>query len=133
MDYKVVFTNGCFDILHHGHIQVLRAAKMLGDELHVGLNSDASIKRLKGPERPIISQYDRFEMLTAIKYVDFVHIFDEDTPLELIKRINPDIVVKGGDWGVNEVVAGDRAQVVTIPLVEGLSTTKIVEKIKGMK
>lgn len=131
MDYKVVFTNGCFDILHHGHIQVLRAAKRMGDILHVGLNSDESIKRLKGPNRPIISQYDRFEMLTAIKYVDFVHIFDEDTPLELIKKIDPDIVVKGGDWKTHEVVAGNRAEIVTIPLFGNLSTTKIIEKIRG--
>ena len=123
------FTNGCYDLIHVAHLKILKESKALCDVLHVGINSDESIKKIKGPNRPIIPQEQRKEMLLAIKYVDHVHIFDETTPLRLIKEIDPDIVVKGGDWHVSEVVAGKRAKVVTIPLIEGVSTTKIIKKI----
>ena len=132
---KIVFTNGCFDILHVGHITYLREAAQLGDLLIVGLNSDASIKRLKGAERPINCQADRAEMLAALECVDYVVIFDDDTPLELIKTVKPDILVKGGDYAVENIVGSDfvselGGRVVTIPLVEGKSTTKLINCIK---
>lgn len=130
MACKKVFTNGVYDILHIGHLKILEEAKALGDILHVGINSDSSVRRLKGDTRPIISQEQRREMVLALECVDFVHIFNEDTPLRLIEELDPDIVVKGGDWGVDDVIAGKRAKVVTIPLVDGISTTKIIEKIQ---
>jgi len=126
---KIIFTNGCFDLFHAGHLEVLRYAKSLEGELHVGINSDESIKRLKGPNRPIISQAERFKIISAIQYVDRVYIFEEDTPQNLIESIMPDIVVKGGDWKLQDVVGGDVARVVTCPLLPGISTTKIIEKI----
>lgn len=132
---KVVFTNGCFDIMHIGHIRYLQEAAKLGDILIVGLNSDASVKRLKGPERPINSEMERAEMICALGFVDYVVIFDEDTPLNLIKKIKPDVLVKGGDYsndyvvGTNEVEA-QGGRLVLIPFVTGKSTTNIIEKIK---
>lgn len=132
---KIVFTNGCFDILHIGHIRYLQKAAKLGDMLVVGLNSDASVKRLKGEERPINSELDRAEQLCALEFVDYVVIFEEDTPLELIKKIQPDVLVKGGDYsneyvvGTNEVEARG-GKFVLIPFVEGKSTTNIIERIK---
>ena len=129
MDHKVIFTNGCFDILHAGHIQLLYHAKQLGGVLHVGLNSDKSVRQLKGECRPIIPQHHRFEMLASIKYVDFVHIFDELTPLELIKKIDPDIVVKGEDWDPEDVVCNGK-KVITLPYRPQLSTSEIIKKIK---
>lgn len=131
---KIVFTNGCFDIMHVGHMRYLQEAAKLGDVLVVGLNSDASVKRLKGPERPINSEYDRAEMMSALGFVDYVVIFEEDTPLELIKKIQPDVLVKGGDYsneyvvGTNEVRARG-GELVLIPFVEGKSTTNIIKKI----
>ncbi|CAB4124373.1 RbsK Sugar kinases, ribokinase family [uncultured Caudovirales phage] len=124
-----VFTNGCFDILHRGHIDLLEKAKAFGDYLIVGLNSDASVRRLKGDSRPINSQVDRKKALESIKFVDEVVIFDETTPYNLIKEIKPDIITKGGDYSVNTVVGNDLAVVKIIPLTEGYSTTKILEKI----
>lgn len=127
----MVFTNGCFDIFHAGHLKILYKAKQLGDTLHVGINSDKSIKKIKGKSRPIMSQDERFEIIASIKYVDRVYIFDEPTPIKLIESIMPDIIVKGGDWDPDEVVGREYAKVVTIPLISGVSTTKIIERIKN--
>lgn len=132
---KIVFTNGCFDILHIGHVRYLQEAAKLGDILVVGVNSDASVKRLKGPERPINNENDRAELLCSLEFIDYVVIFDDDTPLKLIKKIQPDILVKGGDY-TNEYVIGTHeveargGKLVIIPLIEGKSTTSIIAKIK---
>lgn len=127
---SIVFTNGCFDILHLGHIHLLKSAKALGKKLIVGINSDNSVKKLKGPTRPVNNQITRLNQLKALPYVDEVYIFDEDTPYELIKKIKPDIIVKGGDYNDQNVVGNDLAHVEIIPLVEGFSTTQIIESIK---
>jgi len=132
---KIVFTNGCFDILHIGHVRYLQEAAKLGDILVLGLNSDASVKRLKGPERPVNSEADRAELLCALGFIDYVVIFDEDTPYELIKKVQPDVLVKGGDYSPDEVVGKDIVEsrggkLVLIPFVEGKSTTNIINKIK---
>ena len=130
-DKKVVFTNGCFDILHVGHVKYLHKAKKLGDILVLGLNSDASVKRLKGESRPVNSQNSRALVLSAMSSVDYIVIFDEDTPYELIKKIEPDILVKGGDYAGKEVVGSDVAkEVVLIEFEDGFSTTNLIEKIK---
>jgi D-beta-D-heptose 7-phosphate kinase/D-beta-D-heptose 1-phosphate adenosyltransferase len=123
----LVFTNGCFDILHVGHIRYLQASKALGTRLVVGLNSDASVRRIKGPDRPINSQEDRAEVLGSLACVDEVVIFDEDTPYELIKRLRPDIITKGGDYEVDDVVGKDLARVVVLPYIADKSTTRIIE------
>ncbi len=129
---KIVFTNGCFDILHIGHVKYLEEAKKLGDVLIVGLNSDESVKRLKGDSRPINTQFDRAYLLASLEAVDYVVIFNEDTPYELIKIVKPDILVKGGDYRGKEVVGSDIAKEVRlIDFVEGKSTTNIIKKIKG--
>ena len=126
---KVVFTNGCFDIIHRGHVDYLKKSKDLGYKLIVGINSDASVKRLKGSSRPINSEQDRKAVLEALGFVDEVVIFDEDTPYELIKKIRPDVITKGGDYkSVEEVVGHDLAEVRLIPYLEGYSTTSILEK-----
>lgn len=132
---RIVFTNGCFDILHSGHVIYLAEAKKLGDVMIVGLNSDASVKRLKGESRPINSELDRQIILSGLKSVDYVSIFDEDTPLELILACKPDLLVKGGDYSEDNIVGADfvksrGGKVVTIPLVPGKSTTNIVSKMK---
>ncbi|MBQ6920029.1 MAG: D-glycero-beta-D-manno-heptose 1-phosphate adenylyltransferase, partial [Synergistaceae bacterium] len=134
----VVFTNGCFDILHSGHVKYLREAAKLGEVLVVGLNSDSSVKRLKGETRPINSQEDRAEVLCALGFVDYVVIFEEDTPLELIKIIQPDVLVKGGDYKRENVVGADfvesrGGELFLIPFVEGKSTTSIINKIEELK
>ena len=131
----IVFTNGCFDILHPGHIRYLYEAKRLGDILVVGVNSDDSIRRIKGEQRPIMDERARSEMLSVLPFVDFITIFDEDTPYNLIKEIRPHILVKGGDWEEDRIVGADivRAlggRVVRIPYIEGYSTTSIIERIK---
>ena len=126
---KTVFTNGCFDILHSGHIEYLKQSRKLGDRLIVGLNSDSSVRRLKGKDRPINNEQDRKKLLESLEFVDEVIIFDDDTPYELIKRIQPAIITKGGDYTVNTVVGNDLAEVVIIPLIEGYSTTRILEKM----
>lgn len=133
---KIVFTNGCFDILHIGHIRYLQEARKLGDLLIVGLNSDTSVKKLKGLERPINMEAERAEMLSALGFVDYVAIFEEDTPQELIKKVKPDVLVKGGDYALDEVAGKKEVEecggkLVLIPFVEGKSTTGIIEKIKG--
>jgi len=132
---KVVFTNGCFDVLHPGHIDVLSRARSLGDALVVAINGDQSVKRLKGPTRPVFPENERGELLAALSVVDFVCTFDEDTPLEAILEIRPDILVKGADWagnivGSNEVESWG-GQVAALPLVEGQSTTGIIERVLG--
>lgn len=133
---KMVFTNGCFDILHVGHIRYLQEARKLGDMLVVGLNSDASVKRLKGATRPINEEKDRAELLCALDCVDYVVIFEEDTPYNLISQLQPDVLVKGGDYKPDEVVGKDIVEkrggyLKLISFVEGKSTTKIIEKMKG--
>ncbi len=128
---RIVFTNGCFDILHLGHVKYLETARSFGDVLIVGVNSDASVRRLKGESRPVNPEYDRAYLLAALDAVDFVTIFDEDTPYELIKIVEPDILVKGGDYEGKEVVGSDIAKEVRlVDFVDGRSTTKIIEKIK---
>jgi D-beta-D-heptose 7-phosphate kinase/D-beta-D-heptose 1-phosphate adenosyltransferase len=126
---KIVFTNGCFDILHVGHIRLLDFAKSLGTKLIVGLNSDKSIKKLKGFSRPINCEQDRKEILLSNKNVDNVIIFDEDTPLELIKNIKPDIIVKGGDYKETEVVGYGLSKIIIFDYLNGYSTTKIIKSI----
>jgi D-beta-D-heptose 7-phosphate kinase/D-beta-D-heptose 1-phosphate adenosyltransferase len=124
---KIVFTNGCFDVLHQGHRKLLKEAKSLGDVLVVGLNSDASISRLKGAERPINGVAQRIDVLSALPDVDAVIVFEEDTPLELLQELKPNVLVKGGDYIADEVIGNDLVdEVVIIPLVEGISTTKLI-------
>ncbi len=131
---KIVFTNGCFDILHRGHVEYLNKAKKLGDVLIVGINSDESVKKIKGDKRPIIPLYSRAYVLDNLKAVDFVVPFDEETPIELIKIIKPDVHVKGGDYKEEdlpeaEIVKGYGGEIKIIPLIEGYSTTKIINWI----
>lgn len=131
---KVVFTNGCFDILHRGHVDYLSKAKSLGDVLVVGLNDDASVTRLKGPQRPLVEEGDRAEILAALKSVDYVCTFSEDTPFELIKALVPDVLVKGADWSVDNVVGKDIVEsaggtVQTIEFLPNRSTSKLIAKI----
>jgi D-beta-D-heptose 7-phosphate kinase/D-beta-D-heptose 1-phosphate adenosyltransferase len=130
---KVVFTNGCFDVFHAGHLACLEGAKRLGDLLVVGLNSDASVRRLKGDSRPVIDEENRARVLAGLACVDVVVIFDEPTPVELIALLEPDVLVKGGDYTVDQVAGADivkakGGQVVILPLVPGLSTTAILER-----
>lgn len=131
----VVFTNGCFDLLHLGHVDYLEQARHLGDVLIVGLNTDESVGRFKGPDRPIQDEQSRARILAALHFVDLVVLFNEDTPLDLISSVLPDILVKGNDYLAEDIVGADVVKqhggsVKTIPLVPGYSTTKIVEKIK---
>lgn len=133
--HKIVFTNGCFDLLHVGHIRYLTEAKALGDVLFVGINSDESVKRLKGPTRPVQNQNDRMEILSALKSVDFAVLFTEDTPANLIQQVRPDILVKGGDWKIEQIVGSDFVQsyggkVYSLQFVDGKSTTNLIEKSK---
>lgn len=129
---RLVFTNGCFDILHVGHLRLLEQARRLGDRLVVGLNSDASVRRLKGASRPIRCAADRAEMLRALPWVDEVVVFNEDTPAELIKQLRPDVLVKGGDYQLEDIVGREWAdEVVIVPFVEGHSSTRIIEAAAG--
>jgi D-beta-D-heptose 7-phosphate kinase/D-beta-D-heptose 1-phosphate adenosyltransferase len=133
---KIVFTNGCFDILHKGHVTYLAEARKLGDLLVVGVNSDASVKRLKGPERPINNETDRAFVLSQLKSVDFTEIFTEDTPLNLILRVKPKILVKGGDWKIDQIVGAKEViaqggEVYSLNFVDGYSTTSIIHKIQA--
>jgi len=132
---KIVFTNGCFDIVHRGHVDYLSRAKDLGTKLVLGLNSDASVQRLKGSNRPIVDEQSRAILLAAFQFIDMVVFFDEDTPYELIKALQPDVLVKGSDYNAKDIVGYDvlmakGGSVETIDFVEGFSTTAIVEKIK---
>ena len=133
-DKKVVFTNGCFDILHAGHVTYLNEAKALGEVLIVGLNSDLSVKRLKGEKRPINNQVDRKFVLENLKSVDFVEIFEEETPLNLIKKVIPSVLVKGGDWPIKKIVGSDfvlsrGGEVKNLTFLDGRSTTNTITKI----
>ena len=132
---RVVFTNGCFDLLHPGHIQSLEEARSLGDVLIVGLNADASVRELKGVGRPVIPEHERAEILAAMECVDAVVIFNEATPREIIARLLPDVLVKGGDWGSDQIVGREEVEaaggrVVSVPVVSGYSTTEILKKIR---
>jgi len=134
---KIVFTNGCFDILHAGHADYLNKAKSLGDILVVGINSDASVRRIKGEKRPILPQQMRAYLLDNLKPVDYVVIFEEDTPLELIKAIKPDVLVKGADWDLDRIVGADfvlsyGGRVERIAFSFDISTSKVVERILGL-
>ena len=133
---KIVFTNGCFDLIHLGHIEILARSSDFGDKLIIGVNSDLSIKKLKGENRPIIKESSRIKQLSALEFVDAVVLFDEDTPLKLIETINPDVITKGGDYTAknivgNEVVSQKNGEVIIIPLTQGYSTTSILNKIKN--
>jgi len=126
---KIVFTNGCFDILHAGHVRYLKQAKKLGDVLLIGLNSDASVSGIK-PGRPINTEKNRADVLTGLASVDYVVIFNEKTPYNLIKAVRPDVLVKGGDWKPEEIIGSDIAkETFSLPFVKGLSTTRIIQKI----
>ena len=133
---KIVFTNGCFDILHIGHTRYLAKAKALGDILVIGLNSDSSVKAIKESGRPINNEKDRAEILSALIPVDYVTIFSEPTPKELIRKLKPDILVKGGDWHPSDIVGGDfvkarGGKVVALPFIKGHSTSALIKKILG--
>lgn len=131
---RVVFTNGCFDLLHYGHVMYLEKAKSLGDVLVVGLNSDASVRRIKGSRRPLINQNDRARIIAALESVDFVVIFGSDTPLEAIKALKPDLLVKGSDWKNKGIVGAEfiknyGGRVLTVKLADGRSTSSLIKKI----
>lgn len=131
----IVFTNGCFDIIHAGHVYYLAEAAKHGDCLVIGMNSDSSVKMLKGENRPVNNEEDRALVLSALRFVDYVTVFDEETPYELIKLLKPDVLVKGGDYTFETIVGADivseyGGKVVTIPLLTGRSTTKTIEKLK---
>lgn len=133
---KVAFTNGCFDLLHRGHVHVLRAARACADLLIVGINSDQSVKHIKGPTRPVLPESDRCELLGAMEMVDFVVLFNEPDPHNLISAIRPDVLVKGGDWNTDKIIGADIVEeaggrVVVVPYIKGFSTTEIIERIKN--
>ena len=133
-DQRIVFTNGCFDVLHIGHLRILEQARSHGDVLVVGVNSDSSIKRIKGSNRPVVPEAERKEMLEGLRAVDFVTIFDEETPYELIKKVRPMVLVKGGDWPIDKIVGNDLVATwggvtLSLPYVPGHSTTAIIQKI----
>lgn len=130
----VVFTNGCFDLMHPGHVRYLRQARALGDALIVGLNSDRSVRELKGPSRPIMSETERAEVMAALGCVDYVTIFDDETPREIIAALLPDVLVKGGDWSVDNIVGRDEVEaaggkVLSLPFADGCSTSDLIERI----
>jgi len=134
---KIVFTNGCFDIIHVGHIRYLRQARSLGDVLIVGLNSDSSVRKIKGSDRPIIPEEERAEVLAALEFVDYVVIFNEETPKNLIELVQPDVLVKGGDWAIDKIVGREFVQsyggtVMSLPFHPGKSSSDIIEKIKKL-
>ncbi len=131
---KIVFTNGCFDILHIGHVRYLNQARALGDALVVGINSDGSVREIKGESRPIVPEAERAEVIAGLASVDFVFIFDDPTPKRVIDAIVPDVLVKGADWGISEIVGRDTVEnaggaVLNVPLVEGSSTTEIIHRV----
>jgi D-glycero-beta-D-manno-heptose 1-phosphate adenylyltransferase len=135
---KIVFTNGVFDLLHPGHVRYLQHARSLGDALIVGINSDRSVRAVKGPDRPITPEQERAEILAALACVDAVAIFDEETPFEIISAIQPDVLVKGADWAENAIIGRDIVEarggkVVRAAVEEGYSTTSIVQKIRALK
>jgi rfaE bifunctional protein nucleotidyltransferase chain/domain len=132
----VVFTNGCFDLLHRGHVHMLREAKAQGDLLIVAMNSDSSVKAIKGPSRPIMPEIDRVELIAAMEMVDYVVVYDEPDPYDLIAAIKPNVLAKGGDWSPDKIIGADIVErhggrVAVIPYLEGFSTTEIIERIKA--
>lgn len=134
--YRVVFTNGCFDVIHAGHVQYLEQARALGDRLIVGLNSDRSVKRLKGSDRPVNDEYARACVLASLRFTDAVVVFEEDTPLELIKALRPDVLVKGGDYAIENIVGTDFVKSIggkteIIRFIEGYSSSAIIQRLKG--
>ncbi len=134
---KIVFTNGCFDLLHYGHVKYLQDAKRSADVLVVAINSDASVRRIKGSLRPIVSQFDRLRTIAELESVDYVALFGEDTPLKTIKTLKPDIIIKGSDWKKNKIAGAEfvssyGGKVKTIKLVSGRSTTQLINKIAKM-
>lgn len=134
---RLVFTNGCFDLLHPGHVSYLKQARSLGDALVVALNSDRSVRELKGKGRPILNQQERAEVIAALEAVDYVTIFDEETPRVLIAAVLPDVLVKGGDWALAEIIGREEVEaaggrVLSLPYIEGSSTTDIIERIKNL-
>ena len=133
----VVFTNGCFDLLHPGHVRYLKEARALGDTLIVALNSDRAVCELKGPGRPILNQSERAEVIGALACVDYVTIFDDVSPREVIASILPDVLVKGGDWGVDQIIGREEVEanggkVMSLPFVKGVSTSELIERIKRL-
>jgi D-beta-D-heptose 7-phosphate kinase/D-beta-D-heptose 1-phosphate adenosyltransferase len=135
---RIVFTNGVFDLLHPGHVRYLQAARQEGDALIIGINSDRSVRANKGPSRPIIPENERAELLSALACVDAVVIFDESTPADIIKRVQPDVLVKGADWAADQIVGRDTVEarggkIVRIPIEQGWSTTNILEKIRATR
>ena len=132
----VVFTNGCFDLLHRGHVHILRQAKTAGDLLIVGINSDRSVKVIKGPTRPVYSEMDRLELIAAMEMVDYVILFDEPDPYKLIAAIKPNVLAKGGDWGADQVVGADIVEqeggrLLLVPYLKGYSTSEIIERMRN--
>jgi rfaE bifunctional protein nucleotidyltransferase chain/domain len=133
---RIVFTNGVFDLLHPGHVRYLQAARAHGDLLIVGINSDASVRRNKGPERPINPEEERAEVLAALACVDAVSVFDDDTPADIIRRVQPDVLVKGSDWPADQIVGRDTVEarggrVILEPVEQGYSTSAIIDKARG--
>lgn len=134
---RIVFTNGCFDILHAGHVRYLADARAQGDALVVGINSDESVRQIKGNKRPVISQEQRAEVLSGLSSVDYVVLFNEPDPLNLIREVNPDVLVKGGDWAEENIVGADYVKgkggrIIRIPVVQGISTSSIIKRILEM-
>ncbi len=134
---RIVFTNGCFDLLHIGHLRYLQRARRCGDRLVVGINSDRSVKKIKGPLRPLLPQAERAEVLAALSCVDYVTIFDEPDPFAVITALKPDVLIKGSDWGKNNIIGRDVVErrggrVRRVPLIKGVSTTKLIEKIRKL-
>lgn len=134
----IAFTNGCFDLLHSGHLDTLERTKRLADVLVVGINSDASVRRLKGPSRPVVPQAERARLVAALKPVDYVVIFSEETPLQVIQTLQPDLLAKGGDWSAKEVVGKDLVEycggkVLLMPYLTGHSTTRLLQRIRRIK
>lgn len=133
---RIAFTNGCFDLLHAGHVQYLERVKRLADLLVVGINSDSSVRRLKGPGRPLAPEQDRARVLLGLRAVDYVTIFDADTPLNVIRAIRPDVLAKGADWSLDRIVGAEMVrrsggQVVRIPLLPGRSTTRLIQRMRA--
>jgi len=131
---KLVFTNGCFDILHIGHVRYLNQARAMGDALIVGINSDHSVREIKGPSRPIVSEEERAEVVASLACVDYTFIFDDPTPKGIVEAIVPDVLVKGADWDISRIVGRDTVEgaggmVLNIPVVEGSSTTEIIQRV----
>lgn len=134
---RIVFTNGCFDLLHPGHIRCLEQARALGDVLIVAINSDSSVRRLKGTGRPVVPEAERAEVLAALAVVDYVTVFQEDTPREIIAKVLPDVLVKGGDWGPDQIVGREEVEaaggrVVSVPLEPGYSTSELLKRIRTL-